>query len=116
MTILPVATINAMPSRAPMVACARVSLGTIKRMTAQGHLEACLADLWRRTRLCCNTTRHLDPRLFNSPCIERSGRYWKDKSQIIDDMAETENIRGGVEEKREAARSIDTMWGANDDR
>ena len=101
MTSLPVATINVMPSQTPMEACARVSLGLVKYVTMHGHLKGCLADLWRRTRLCCSsTTRHLDSDLFKLRSIENGRIYCKGEKQTFYDAVEAKSIRRDREGKR----------------
>lgn len=113
MTILPIATVIAMPSRMPRVACACVSSGSVKCINMQVYLEGYLANLWRRTRGRCRTTRHLD---FSSRRVWRKARYREYESRIITKHEGSfETIRRVEEEEREAAKLIDTLSGANSD-
>lgn len=115
MAVLPAATIDDMPRKMPMEACARVSLGPVRWISVRGHLEGCLANLWRRTRRYCRSTRHVDTRHLRPPCIESGGRSCKDESRITHELADCKNIRRVETNAREAARTIDTIWGANSD-
>lgn len=115
MAVLPTATIDDMPREMPMEACARVSLGPVRWISVRGHLEGCLANLWRRTRRYCRSTRHVDTRLLRPPCIGSGGRSCKDGSRITHELADWKNISRVETDAREAAKTIDTIWGANSD-
>ena len=115
MTLLPVATINAMPSRTPKEAYSFASFGLIKCISVRGHLEGRLAKLWRCTGLCCSTTRHLEPRLSRLPRIESGRRYGEDEWQMTHGMVEFKSIRRVREGERDAAKMVDSIWGANND-
>ena len=115
MTVLPTATIDDMPRKMPMEACARVSLGPVRWISVRGHLEGCLANLWRRTWRYRRSTRHVETGLLTPPCIESGERYCKDESQITHEVANYKNIRRVETDEREAAKTKDTIWGANSD-
>ena len=102
MTVLPVATINAIPRKTPMETCARVSLVMVRFMTMGVHLEGCPTDLGRCTRLCYRSTRHLDPETL--PSTESAERDFLDESQIFHDMAEIRN-NYSTKDRRERGRS-----------
>lgn len=115
MAVLPTATIDDMPRKMPMEAYARVSLGPVRWISVRGHLEGCLANLWRRTRRYCRSTRHVDTRPLRPPCIGSGGRSCKDESRITHELADCKNISRVETDAREAAKTIDTIWGANSD-
>ena len=106
MTILPIATMNAMPSKTPMVACALMSLIPDECTSVRGHLEGCLANLWRRTRRCCSTTRHLHPKFLELATTERGRGCSKSDSRPILDTLEMEGISRMKDEEREAAKLV----------